>query len=86
MTSVERIAEYGQLEQEADAINDNRPPDNWPKRGNIDFHQVSLFYYEGAPVALDNLNFCIKDKEKVCQQRYNVCYQEPTLSLKISFG
>ena len=65
MTSAERILKYGQLEQEEEAVNKSSPADAWPERGNIEFQQLSLVYYDGAPPALQNVNFGIKDKERV---------------------
>ena len=65
MTSTERIVKYGKLKQEASPVNNNRPPDGWPEQGCIDFRNVSLYYYEGAPSALTDVTFSIHHKEKI---------------------
>lgn len=65
MTSVERILIYGELEQEPAPTNEYRPPDTWPQAGSIQFQNVSLHYYEGAPAALQNISVNIHPKEKV---------------------
>ena len=65
MTSTERIERYGELKQEASPVNNNRPPDGWPEQGCIEFRNVSLYYYEGAPSALTDVTFSIQHKEKI---------------------
>lgn len=71
MTSVERILVYSDLEQEPATTNEYKPPDTWPEAGSIQFQNVSLHYYEGAPAALQNISVNIQPKEKV---------RRPTLS------
>ena len=47
MNSVERIKEYDQLAQEApDVVEECRPPENWPDKGEITFKDYSLSYRE----------------------------------------
>lgn len=65
MTSVERILIYSDLEQEPAPTNEYRPSDTWPEAGSIQFQNVSLHYYEGAPAALQNISVNIHPKEKV---------------------
>ncbi|XP_031345834.1 probable multidrug resistance-associated protein lethal(2)03659 isoform X2 [Photinus pyralis] len=63
MTSVERILEYDDIEQEDNV--GTEPPKTWPGAGRILFCDVSLQYStSGAPV-LKNLNFEIFPREKV---------------------
>ena len=64
MTSVERILKYTQLEQEVDGSNCDKPPDNWPLDGAIEFKNVHLRYYPEAPAALKAVTFTVQHKEK----------------------
>ncbi|KAK4317272.1 hypothetical protein Pmani_011632 [Petrolisthes manimaculis] len=67
MTSVERVLEYSSLESEAplETDKDKTPKADWPKHGVITFNDVSLQYNKDDPPVLKNLNFSIKEKEKV---------------------
>ncbi|XP_051165172.1 ATP-binding cassette subfamily C member 4-like [Leptopilina boulardi] len=67
MTSVERIMEYSDLEQEAslETKTESKPPINWPQDGRVEFKNVSLSYHpSGAPV-LRNINFQVASREKI---------------------
>jgi ABC-type multidrug transport system fused ATPase/permease subunit len=65
INSVERIKEYDTLEQEApEVIKENRPPKNWPDKGEIVFRDASLRYRQGELV-LKKLNVKIDGEEKV---------------------
>lgn len=67
MTSVERIMEYSDLEQEAslETKTESKPPINWPQDGRVEFKNVSLSYHpSGAPV-LRNINFQVAPREKI---------------------
>jgi ATP-binding cassette subfamily C (CFTR/MRP) protein 1 len=65
INSVERIKEYDDLEQEAPAIiKENRPPKNWPDKGQIVFKDASLRYRQGDLV-LKRLNVTVDGEEKV---------------------
>lgn len=67
MTSVKRIKEYSFLPKEAshDSKPGKKPPPEWPQKGNIVFDNVSLSYFEDEEPVLKNLNFEIKQKEKI---------------------
>lgn len=66
MNAVERIKEYLDVEQEADAIvDDNRPPPNWPAQGSVEFIDYSTSYRKDLDPVLRNLTFKIAAKEKV---------------------
>ncbi|XP_063224300.1 probable multidrug resistance-associated protein lethal(2)03659 isoform X2 [Bacillus rossius redtenbacheri] len=67
MTAVERVMEYGSLEDEGplEAPPDRRPPKEWPSKGEIIFRNVSLSYAPDEPPVLRNLNFTISSSEKV---------------------
>ncbi|CAG9823622.1 unnamed protein product [Phaedon cochleariae] len=67
MTSVERVVEYTNIEHEAEleSTPSKKPPDSWPKDGNIEFRHVFLRYFPHDPYVLKDLNFTILAKEKV---------------------
>ncbi|KAK3326601.1 hypothetical protein B0H66DRAFT_165839 [Apodospora peruviana] len=66
MNSVERIKEYLDVEQEAEAIVEkNRPPENWPARGSVEFINYSTRYRKELEPVLRNLTFKIEAQEKI---------------------
>ncbi|XP_033213303.1 probable multidrug resistance-associated protein lethal(2)03659 [Belonocnema kinseyi] len=67
MTSVERIVEYTKVEEEQSLESgpENKPPENWPSEGKIEFRNVFLRYSPDKPAVLKNLNFTILPKEKI---------------------
>ena len=66
MNAVERIKEYLDVEQEAEAIvEDNRPPQNWPANGSVEFINYSTRYREELEPVLKNLTFKIEAHEKI---------------------
>ncbi|KAK9781170.1 putative ATP-dependent bile acid permease [Seiridium cardinale] len=66
MNSVERVKEYLDVEQEAEPINEkNRPPQNWPAQGSVEFSGYSTRYRSDLDPVLRDLTFKIKPYEKV---------------------
>ncbi|KAL2263691.1 hypothetical protein VTK26DRAFT_5634 [Humicola hyalothermophila] len=66
MNSVERIKEYVEVEQEAAAVVEkNRPPENWPSEGAVEFINYSTRYREELEPVLRNLTFKIQAREKI---------------------
>jgi ABC-type multidrug transport system fused ATPase/permease subunit len=69
MTSVERILEYCELEQEppAQVPPKYRPPTNWPSHGQITFNNVSMSHSKDphAPLALRHITLTIEPAEKI---------------------
>lgn len=67
MTSVERVLEYINVEQEPslESEPDEKPSDAWPERGRIEFERVSLTYCEGELPVLRDLDFVIEPRHKV---------------------
>ncbi|ROW08944.1 hypothetical protein VMCG_02716 [Cytospora schulzeri] len=66
MNSVERVKEYLEVEQEAPAIIEkNRPPQNWPSLGSVEFINYTTRYRADLDPVLRNLTFRIGAKEKV---------------------
>lgn len=66
MNSVERIKQYLDVEQEAPAvIENNRPPQNWPSQGSVEFINYTTRYRADLDPVLRNLSFKIGAREKV---------------------
>ncbi|KAL2087480.1 hypothetical protein ACEWY4_016308 [Coilia grayii] len=65
MTSVERVVEYTELENEAPWETQKRPPPSWPSKGQITFDQVNFSYYPDGPIVLKNMSATFRPKEKV---------------------
>jgi len=69
MTSVERVLEYTNIEQEPplESPPDKKPPPNWPTKGAITMDNVVLRYDPmGLPV-LHGVDLHIQPQEKVCE-------------------
>ncbi|GAB6032451.1 Multidrug resistance-associated protein 9 [Chamberlinius hualienensis] len=67
LISIERICEYvKKLKEEAPAIvKENRPNNEWPFDGSIEFKDVYLKYREETPLVLQGLSVNIKGGEKI---------------------
>ncbi|XP_076227568.1 putative multidrug resistance-associated protein lethal(2)03659 isoform X2 [Nomia melanderi] len=67
MTSIERVLEYSNLEEEPflDSNEDQKPPEKWPTKGLVQFKDVKLKYGPKSAYVLKNINFTIMPKEKV---------------------
>lgn len=65
MVSVERSIEYVNLEPERTSDPVVLPPDDWPRRGNVEFRNFYLRYTPTSQWALDNINLYIEDGLKV---------------------
>ncbi|TKR81617.1 hypothetical protein L596_015460 [Steinernema carpocapsae] len=67
MTSVERVAYYAEnVEQEKDLDSSSQSvPSDWPQNGAVEFKDVKLRYRLNLPLALDNVSFEVKPKEKI---------------------
>ena len=66
MNSVERVKEYLDVAQEADAIiPDSRPDGNWPSQGNIDFINYSTRYRADLQPVLKGVTFSVRAAERV---------------------
>jgi hypothetical protein len=80
MTSVERILEYCELDQESSAYVSpkNQPPANWPLYGRISFHDVCMSHSKDpyAPLALNHISLIIEDKEKNRYCWTNRCWKK----------
>jgi len=66
MTSVERVMEYSNLEEEAAvSIPEQDPPDTWPSQGVVEFKDLQLRYADTEPYVLKGLNFKTRPSEKI---------------------
>ncbi|KAH7033566.1 uncharacterized protein B0I36DRAFT_241634 [Microdochium trichocladiopsis] len=66
MNSVERVKEYLEVEKEAEPIiKDNRPPENWPAHGGVEFIGYSTRYRKELDPVLKDVTLKINPREKV---------------------
>jgi len=66
MNSVERIKEYLDVEQEAEAvIEKTQPAKNWPTQGSVEFINYTTRYREDLEPVLSGITFKINPLEKV---------------------
>ena len=67
LTSVERILEYSDLDQEPsfETQSEIKLPKDWPSNGHVKFNNVSLSYHPKRTAVLKNLNLTILPKEKI---------------------
>ncbi|XP_051883066.1 canalicular multispecific organic anion transporter 1 [Pristis pectinata] len=65
IVSVERVAEYSQLENEAPWVLENRPEKGWPSKGEIRFVDYKVRYRPGLDLVLHGFSCDIGTKEKI---------------------
>ncbi|KAG0363974.1 hypothetical protein BG005_000006 [Podila minutissima] len=66
LNSVERVAEYMNLDEEPPAIIEgSRPPAHWPHAGEIVVKDLVMKYAPDTPAVIKNVSFTIKAGEKV---------------------
>ncbi|KAJ5908497.1 ABC transporter 7 [Penicillium taxi] len=66
MNSVERVKEYLEVDQEADAvILENRPTTGWPTEGAVEFSSYTTRYRPDLDPVLKEVSFSVKAGEKV---------------------
>ncbi|KAI8993635.1 P-loop containing nucleoside triphosphate hydrolase protein [Pilobolus umbonatus] len=63
--AVERVVEFMEMEEEAPAITENRPSDDWPMEGKIDVMNLEVRYAPDLDPVLKNLSFSVKPREKI---------------------
>lgn len=63
MTSVERVLQYTDVDQEPKIK--KKPPQNWPIRGRIEFRKMTLYYSPDSLPVLKNLQFVVEPGWKV---------------------
>ncbi|KAJ3115540.1 hypothetical protein HK100_001311 [Physocladia obscura] len=65
MNSAERVEHYAyRIETEFDN-GQQKPPQNWPEKGSIEFKDVTFRYAQKLPIVLDKVSFEIREKEKI---------------------
>ncbi|GJQ88500.1 hypothetical protein Trydic_g10000, partial [Trypoxylus dichotomus] len=66
IVAVERIKEYGEVEQEAPwEIPNKQPRESWPDNGMVEFKNYAVRYRKGLDLVLKNVNFTVRGGEKV---------------------
>ncbi|CAO3617183.1 unnamed protein product [Cunninghamella echinulata] len=63
--AIERVVEFMEMDQEASAITDYRPPPQWPTQGVIEVKDLEVRYAEDLPAVIHNLSFSVKPQEKI---------------------
>ncbi|KAI5077528.1 hypothetical protein GOP47_0007352 [Adiantum capillus-veneris] len=66
IVSIERIRQYLDLPREAPAvIESNRPPTNWPQRGEVLLDNLQIRYRENAPLVLKGISCTFQGGHKI---------------------
>lgn len=73
MTSVERMLQFTELDQEAASPDQMQPGESWPARGEIRFDQLYLRYGDEIEPVLKNISFTIEPCMKVISYRFCRC-------------
>ncbi|NXN08529.1 MRP1 protein, partial [Indicator maculatus] len=63
--SIERVCEYAKMDKEEPWIMSKRPPVGWPDKGIIEFFNYKAQYRKDLGLALNDISFQTKSKEKV---------------------
>lgn len=63
--AVERIVEFMEMDQEADAISSIRPPPQWPTQGKIEVQDLEVRYAAELDPVLKRISFSVKAQEKI---------------------
>ncbi|KAI8149056.1 P-loop containing nucleoside triphosphate hydrolase protein [Fennellomyces sp. T-0311] len=63
--AVERVVEFMEMEQEAPAITDVRPPSSWPSEGRIEVSDLEVRYAPDLDPVLRGLSFSVNPREKI---------------------
>uniref|UniRef100_A0A673LTB9 Canalicular multispecific organic anion transporter 1-like n=1 Tax=Sinocyclocheilus rhinocerous TaxID=307959 RepID=A0A673LTB9_9TELE len=65
IVAVERVREYAEIKNEAPWITTNRPPDDWPTDGNINFENYKVRYRPELELILHGITCDIQSTEKI---------------------
>ncbi|XP_058507568.1 canalicular multispecific organic anion transporter 1 [Solea solea] len=65
IVAVERVNEYTKIDNEAEWVNDNRPPVDWPEEGGLQFENYKVRYRPGLDLVLHGINCDIKSSERI---------------------
>ncbi|CAO3626391.1 unnamed protein product [Cunninghamella blakesleeana] len=63
--AIERVVEFMEMDQEAGAITDYRPPSQWPTDGRIEVKDLEVRYAKDLPAVIHNLSFTVNPQEKI---------------------
>ncbi|KAI8640841.1 P-loop containing nucleoside triphosphate hydrolase protein [Parasitella parasitica] len=63
--AVERVVEFMEMDQEAPAITELRPPPEWPTKGQIDVRNLEIKYAADLDPVLKGISFSVKPQEKI---------------------
>ncbi|KAG0192612.1 hypothetical protein DFQ28_008488 [Apophysomyces sp. BC1034] len=63
--AVERVVEFLDVEQEAPAITDLKPPANWPTKGCIEVQNLEVRYTADLEPVLRDMTFSVNAREKI---------------------
>ncbi|KAG2237662.1 P-loop containing nucleoside triphosphate hydrolase protein [Thamnidium elegans] len=63
--AVERVVEFMEMDQEAPAITQLRPPEKWPTSGSIEVKDLEIKYSADLDPVLKGLTFSVKPREKI---------------------
>ncbi|CAM0141904.1 hypothetical protein VKS41_004394 [Umbelopsis sp. WA50703] len=63
--AVERVVEFMEMDQEAPAIVEPRPPASWPTDGQIEVKDLQIRYAADLDPVLHGISFSIKGREKI---------------------
>jgi ABC-type multidrug transport system fused ATPase/permease subunit len=63
--AVERVVEFMEMEQEAPAFTNLRPPSGWPTKGAIEVHDLEVRYAADLEPVLRKLSFSVHPQEKI---------------------
>eukprot|EP00593_Proboscia_inermis_P005106 CAMPEP_0171304292 /NCGR_PEP_ID=MMETSP0816-20121228/14022_1 /TAXON_ID=420281 /ORGANISM="Proboscia inermis, Strain CCAP1064/1" /LENGTH=144 /DNA_ID=CAMNT_0011784275 /DNA_START=4 /DNA_END=435 /DNA_ORIENTATION=+ len=64
ITSVERLSAMATIPQERTPIVGTTPDPGWPTSGALTFHNVTMRYREGLPLALTGLSFSLRSGQR----------------------
>ncbi|XP_038152385.1 canalicular multispecific organic anion transporter 1-like [Cyprinodon tularosa] len=65
IVAVERVSEYSKLENEAPWVTQNRPSENWPEEGRVQFEDYKVRYRPELELVLRGISCNIASKEKI---------------------
>ncbi|KAI9320842.1 hypothetical protein BX666DRAFT_2119002 [Dichotomocladium elegans] len=63
--AVERIVEFTEMDEEAPAITDIRPPSKWPMEGRVQVRDLEVRYAPELDPVLHGISFEVKPREKI---------------------
>ncbi|KAI1280795.1 ATP-binding cassette sub-family C member 3 [Halotydeus destructor] len=66
IVSVERLLEYSEIPTEAPfVVEQNRPDENWPARGEVEFDNYGSRYRPGLELVIKNITTVVHSEEKI---------------------